>query len=104
MASTSRISAALEYLDANFTDSDIVIEVLCEKSNMSHSHFKRLFIKHTGIPPKAYLQKKRMEYARELIKESKMPISKVAEKSGFTNASYFSRAYKKYFGISPKDS
>ena len=102
--SASKISAALEYLDANFTDSDIVIETLCKKYKMSHSHFKRLFIKHTGMTPKAYLQKKRMEYAKELIKENKMSISNVAKKSGFSNASYFSRAYKKYFGVSPKNS
>ena len=51
----------------------------------------------------AYLTKVRMEHAIELLKHTEDKSYIIAEKVGYTEANYFSYAFKKYYGVSPKN-
>jgi two-component system response regulator YesN len=62
-----------------------------------------MFKKETGENFIAYLIRLRMKKAAELVIEAKLSMQMVAEDIGFNDASYFSRSFKKYFGISPED-
>lgn len=98
----TRLTPAIEFIDMNFSDPNLDVESLGKKCCLSHSHFKRLFIEQFGMPPKTYIQKKRMEYARKLLTEENTNVSDAAKLSGFSSQSYFSRAYKNYYGTAPK--
>lgn len=86
------------------TQSDVNIEDLLRYANMSRSSFFRMFKKYTGTSPKQYKQDYSLAVAKDYLKiYEKMPVSKVAEKVGISNPLYFSRLFKKKYGISPTE-
>jgi|GEM_PF-4332580 len=96
------MKAMLDYVESNYT-LDIGLDDLTKHFHMSREHISRMFKKETGENFIAYLTRLRMKKASGLIKEAKHSMQMVAENIGFNDASYFSRSFKKYFGISPED-
>lgn len=66
--------------------------------NILKSGFKRVF----GCSIKEYEMNEKMGRAKELLYNSQFPIYQVAEEIGYKNATHFSAAFKKYFGVTPK--
>ena len=62
-----------------------------------------IFKKNYGMTPYHYLCQKRIETAKSLLRDTHMPVKSIAEKLYFANASGFSKAFKKYTGISPNE-
>ena len=90
----------LEYINISYNKS-LSNEFLASKTNYGVSHFRKLFTEIVGISPLQYVNKVRMEKAKELLYSDINKISEVAELVGFDNVYYFSNAFKKYYGISP---
>ncbi|MEH2084957.1 MAG: AraC family transcriptional regulator [Nostoc sp.] len=63
---------------------------------------KRGFVKVFGKPLFAYLHDYRLEQARQLLETGEMKVSEVAQKIGFASRNYFAAAFRKKFGINPK--
>ncbi len=89
------------FIDSNFLE-NISLEEIAMESKLSQYHFIRLFKKVFKITPYQYIILKKIEYAKVLLNSGE-PIFEVAYKIGFSNPTNFSRAYKNYFGISPKN-
>lgn len=89
------------FIDSNFLE-NISLEEIAMQSKLSQYHFIRLFKKVFKITPYQYIIFKRLEYAKKLLTSGES-ILDVAYKTGFSNPTNFSRAYKNYFGISPKN-
>lgn len=89
------------FIDTNFLE-NICLDEIAKESKLSQYHFIRLFKDVFNITPYQYIIKKRLEYSRELLK-SGFSIIEVAYTVGFSGPTNFSRAYKNYFGISPKN-
>jgi len=70
--------------------------------NMSYRNLSRLFRQETGITIIEQLNEIRISKARKLLLTTDMPVSKIAEETGFLNVYYFSTAFKKYAFMSPK--
>ncbi len=68
---------------------------------ISTRQLERLFSKHLGLPPKAYSTKVRLEQARTLLQQTRLPIVEVSFATGFQSTSHFSKLYKRRFSISP---
>lgn len=68
---------------------------------LSVSRFAHLFKQNTGLSPHAFYAQIKANKARDLILNSELNISEIAENLGFSDIYYFSRFYKKYFGVSP---
>jgi len=97
-----RISKALEYIE-NDISKEHSLDIIAKVSSLSVSQFKVLFARYTGKTLSQYLLMVRMEKARALLANTDMPISIVAEKSGYLDQSAFSRQFLKYQGISPSE-
>uniref|UniRef100_A6VRR8 Helix-turn-helix-domain containing protein AraC type n=2 Tax=Marinomonas TaxID=28253 RepID=A6VRR8_MARMS len=76
-------------------------EWLAHYFNMSESHFYVVCQKQFGMSPQKYILTRKLQQAHQLIMTSSIPIALLAEKYGFSNASSFSRAYRKIIGFSP---
>lgn len=90
-----------EYINENVGDS-ISLEGISQQFNISPSYLSRQFKKVERINLKDYIVKTRMELAKEYLIGSDRSVAEIAMLTGYTNANYFSLAFKKYEGVSPK--
>ncbi len=77
------------------------IEEIVEFSNLSAATLNRLFRRHLGASPHQWILRQRVERAAEFLRTSRMPISAVAEQTGFCDQFYFSKCFKREFGVNP---
>ena len=95
------------YKIMNYIDTHIyAIKNLSELSgvtNYNYSYLSSIFKTETGTTIFEYFQKKRLEAARQLIKEGKLKIGKIAELLGYSSIYAFSKAFKNLFGIAPSN-
>ena len=82
---------------------DLTAEDMAKRAHMNYAHFSRTFQRVTGKCFKDYLNFVRLNHAESLIVNTDMPITEVALKSGYSNASYFAALYKKAKGCSPTE-
>lgn len=88
------------YLNENFADT-IRLEDVSRQFSYSLSSIKRIFKEETGLAIITYLNRLRMERARELLQTTSLSIGEIALRVGFDNTYYFSNAFKKKWGESP---
>jgi two-component system, response regulator YesN len=98
----SAVDKAIEYVDMNLFD-DISLKALASKFFVSPSHLCRMFKRATGEPLTQYITKKRIESACSLLAQTELPISEIAEKSGYENYFYFARVFKRIMGKTPTE-
>ncbi|GAO43386.1 helix-turn-helix domain-containing protein [Flavihumibacter petaseus] len=94
------IERAKEYLLDNFTKSISLVD-LSRYCYVSTFHFSRLFKLFTNYAPHQYLQRIRLKHAETLIRTTRLPITDICFKSGFSRLDYFSAAFTKEFSVSP---
>ena len=98
-----QLRSVLKYIDEHY-DQKINLKGLAAMTNVSPHHFCRLFKSITGMPPVAYVNYLRINAAMKLLQQQHhLPISEVALAVGFNDSNYFSRLFRKYKNISPKD-
>ena len=91
------------------SDCSFSIKDCLKKLPLNYDYIRKLFKKETGVTPSDYLLKERMSLAQQLIssgisnKFSSYSISQIAEACGYSEPLYFSRVFKKYFGVSPSE-
>ncbi|MBQ7124747.1 MAG: PocR ligand-binding domain-containing protein [Clostridia bacterium] len=91
-----------KYLSEHFKEK-ITLEMLCGKFLCSRTHLIKSFSKKYGSSINEVINKMRLEYADRLISEGKMAMKNISSESGFSDAGYFSKTYKKHFGYSPTE-
>jgi AraC family L-rhamnose operon transcriptional activator RhaR/AraC family L-rhamnose operon regulatory protein RhaS len=95
-----RLSEILVHIDSNFRR-PLELDALVAMSGMSKSSFIRNFRKAVGRAPFEYIIQKRIERARELLKNPDISVRAAADESGFEDSNYFSRMFKKATGKTP---
>ena len=79
----------------------ISIAEIAAQVEFSESHFMRYFKENMGTSFVDYLREYRLDMAARLLLVSDASIISIAEEVGFDNLSYFNRAFKKKYGITP---
>ena len=95
-----QIEKVIAYMTENF-DSDISLEQLLKKANMSRRNFYRHFNSCTGTSPFEYLSQLRIRRAIELLRDADITVSEIANVCGFADANYMCRVFRTRYGISP---
>jgi len=88
-------------LDENWQNPDFDIDEYCQSTAMSTSQLYRKTISLTGLSPNLLLKEFRLEKAKELMKKQRYNISQITFDSGFTSPSYFTKCFKKKYGLLP---
>lgn len=96
------IKKAVDYILDNISDSNLNIDSLCSAVGMSKTTLYRKMKALTGQSAGEFILNVRLKYAARLLCESKRTVSEIAYEVGFSDPYYFSRAFKKEFGLSPK--
>ncbi len=94
-------SLIFDFINANITE-DLTLEQIAEQFFVSKYYVSHIFKENLGISLHQYIIKKRLNACRYAITSGE-PITQVAEKFGFSDYTAFFRAFKKEYGISPKD-
>ncbi|MCK8524129.1 AraC family transcriptional regulator [Aquimarina sp. D1M17] len=99
----SRINNALLYIEDNL-DSELSLDTIAKVAHYSPFHFHRIFKTITNEPLQVYINRKRLEKTAALLfRKKETPISEIYTKYGFNSNSSFTRAFKKFYGISPSE-
>jgi transcriptional regulator GlxA family with amidase domain len=76
---------------------------LARSAGLSVRQVERLFLRHLNMTPGRYYMRLRLERARELLRQTNLPILDVAIATGFTSHSYFAQSYRLQFGRPPSE-
>ena len=88
-------------LEENWKDPDFNVTDYCQTMAMSKSQLYRTTTALSGFSPNTLLKEFRLEKARELMKKQHYNISQITFDSGFTSPSYFTKCFKKKYGLLP---
>ena len=102
MTNKDIILKSIKYIEKNLKDEISVLD-MAGSANYSLYHFIRLFQSVTGYSPKIYLQRRRLSEALIELQNADKKIIEIAFDYQFNSHEAFSRAFKKRFGINPKN-
>ena len=84
-------------------DKNITLDDIAESGGVSRTYCNALFKKFTNRSPVENLLHTRVERVAELLLSTELPMSDIAEKTGFSGASYMSEIFKRYYKVSPRE-
>jgi len=95
------ISTVLEFIQAHY-ENKITLGELASAANLNQIYFSRLFKKITGMSPFSYLIEYRIMEAKNLLRETDLKITEIAQRTGFFDSAHFTKHFSRLAGMSPK--
>lgn len=92
---------AKEYIELNYSDPELSVDVLCKYLGLSAAYFSTVFKREVGMTFVMYLTKVRMEQALMLLNTTEEKTYIISSKVGYLEPNYFSYVFKKEYGVSP---
>ena len=92
-----------EFIHENIINSELDANALAETMHMSPTTLNRRIKSITGTNTTIYIRLKRLGRAKQLLQNTQMSMGEIQAVCGFESPSYFSRAFKAEYGISPSD-
>ncbi len=89
------------YLNENYSNSELSLSVLADHLGLNTAYLSKTFKEGFGENFVDYLNKKRIEEAKKLLRETKYTVKEISQKSGFNTVQNFMRVFKKLVGTSP---
>lgn len=80
---------------------DITLAEVATECGLSLAHFSKAFKASVGVTPHGWLQARRLDRAKDLLRRSGIPLAQVAVRCGFADQSHFSRIFKRTVGMTP---
>ena len=100
--SQPKLVEAVSLMEANIEE-PMGLDELAQHVGLSRRQLERLFQKHLACVPTRYYLELRLAKARQLLLQTSMSIVDVAFASGFVSAPHFSKCYRDFYGIPPRD-
>ena len=96
------LKAMMNYVDKNYMN-NITLNEIASAGGVSKSLCNRIFSKYTQMTPIEYIMHFRTRKVADLLQEGDMSMTQIAEKTGFSNASYMAETFKKFYKFSPRE-
>ncbi|MGQ1945746.1 hybrid sensor histidine kinase/response regulator transcription factor [Geofilum sp. OHC36d9] len=94
---------AVSVVEANISDPDLSVQKLAEQLNLSRTHLYRKLKTLTNQSATEFIRNIRLKNAIKLMDEGKLKINEIGYAVGFNSHNYFTRSFKKQYGISPSE-
>lgn len=96
------IQEAITYMEQNY-QRELSVEELAAVCKLNRSYFSKLFRETMGCPPQEFLIRLRLSKAADLMKGTSRSIGDISVMCGYPNQLHFSRAFKKRYGVPPRE-
>jgi AraC family transcriptional regulator len=96
-----KLSRVMAFIKEHIADS-VSVDELASTVHLSPCHFARMFKHAVGQPPHVYITAKRMERAKELLRNTNLPLVDVAASTGFQTQAHFTGVFRKHAGVTPR--
>ena len=100
-AAEDRFGALHAWIGAHLGD-DLSLPILADRAGMSERSFSRRYAETTGLTPARAIEQLRVEAARRLLSDSRMPIKRVAERCGFGSEETLRRSFLRRLAVTPQ--
>lgn len=98
-----KLSPAISYIHENYTTELLSVEKLAGMCKITPEYFRQLFHQLYGVSPVKYINQLKISRAGELLSSGMYSVFEAAEMSGFSDASHFSREFKKSTSMTPSE-
>ena len=98
--SSERLQRVREYIEEHLDD-NLSLTALAEVAALSPHHFSRSFKHAIGIGPHRYVTQRRIQRAKQLLRQTRRPIASIAESVGLVNQSHLSVVFRRETGVTP---
>jgi transcriptional regulator GlxA family with amidase domain len=100
-AKSDRVQTALAYAKQNLRE-PLTIELLADAARLSPRQFSRVFRLETGLPPAKAIENLRLEAARFMLEQGRLPIEEIARQTGFGDRERMRGSFLRTFGFTPQ--
>lgn len=98
---SDRIQQALDYARRNLA-TRLGVEQLAEQANLSPRQFSRVFTAETGQSPARAIEALRLEAARVMVEQGRLPLEVIARETGFRDRRHLREVFQRGFGVAPQ--
>ena len=101
-SASNQCAAVRYYIDTHYKEA-LTLESLAQEAHLNKFYLAHAFKEEYGMSPIHYMNTRRIEESRYLLRETDMSMSQIARVLGFSSASYFSQSFRRSEGISPME-
>jgi AraC family transcriptional regulator of adaptative response / DNA-3-methyladenine glycosylase II len=101
LGTAASVSRALRLIESGALDHGGSVEDLATRLGMSARHLRRLFERHLGATPRAVARMRRTLFAKQLIDETRLPMTEIAASAGFSSLRRFNACIREVYGRPP---
>ena len=96
-----RVKEVVSYIEQHYQEEELSVENIAKEFYINYNYLCVLFKKHMGITINDFITETRMQKALEMMYNGAFVVQEIAELAGYTNVNYFSKCFKKKFGMPP---
>lgn len=95
-----KIEAIVDFIESHLNQ-DLTLSYVAERMNLSSYYLSKIFKKELGVNFVKYVTERKMDKAKELLKDNEIPIVNIAFEIGYPEPSYFTKVFKKVENMTP---
>ena len=100
---SNTVSRALALIAEGAIDGEASVTRLADRLGVGERQLRRLFEKHLGVPPVAVAQTRRVLFAKQLIQDTRLPMTEIAQAAGFGSIRRFNATFRTLFRRAPSE-
>lgn len=98
----ARLNHVLDYIATNLDDK-IELSAMADVAGLNLYHFARAFKQSTGESPHQYVLRRRINQAKDLLRNSRLSVVEASARTGFVDQSHFTKVFRRIVGVPPSE-